>query len=78
MSISASKLRENIYRVLDQVAETGEPVEILRNGRRLQIILVEAPRKRSSKLDRLEPRPDAFTGDTGDLVHLDWSAGWKP
>lgn len=41
MPLTASKLRENIYRVLDQVLETGEPVEIERNGRRLRIVAVE-------------------------------------
>jgi hypothetical protein len=36
--LTASKLRANIYRVLDQVLETGVPVEIERHGRRLRII----------------------------------------
>jgi hypothetical protein len=31
--VTASKLRENIYRILDQVLETGVPVEIERRGR---------------------------------------------
>ena len=30
MPVTASKLRENIYRILDQVLETGVPVEIER------------------------------------------------
>ena len=36
--LTASKLRANVYRVLDQVLETGVPVEIERHGRRLRII----------------------------------------
>jgi antitoxin (DNA-binding transcriptional repressor) of toxin-antitoxin stability system len=76
MKITASKLRENIYKVLDQVIETGVPVEIERRGRRLRIIPGdETPR---SKLARLEPRPKAIVGNPEDLVHLDWSAEWKP
>ena len=76
MKITASKLRENIYKVLDQVIETGVPVEIERRGRRLRIVPGdETPR---SKLARLEPRPKAIVGNPEDLVHLDWSAEWKP
>jgi len=30
MQITASKLRENIYRILDQAIATGAPVEVLR------------------------------------------------
>lgn len=76
MKITASKLRENIYRVLDQVVETGVPVEIERRGRRLKIVPADEPAR--GKLDRLDPHPDAIVGDPEDLVHLDWSAEWKP
>ena len=76
MKITASKLRENIYRVLDQVVETGGPVEIGRRGKRLKIVPADEPVR--GKLDRLEPHPDAIVGDPEDLVHLDWSSEWKP
>lgn len=33
MALTASKLRENIYKILDRVAETGVPVEIMRRSR---------------------------------------------
>ena len=72
MILTASKLRQDIYRVLDQVLETGEPVEIERNGRRLRIIADDIP----SRLARLPARPDLVTGDSADLVHLDWSSEW--
>ena len=36
MPVTASKLRENIYRILDQVLETGVPVEIERRGKNPQ------------------------------------------
>ena len=76
MKITASKLRENIYKLLDQVLETGTPVEIERRGRKLRIVPGDDPPR--SKLDRLEPRPHAIVGDPEDLVHLDWSTEWKP
>ncbi len=72
MALTASKLRENIYRVLDQVLETGEPVEIERNGRRLRIIADDPP----SQLRQLVRRPEAVVGDSEDFVHLDWSSEW--
>ena len=33
MTLTASKLRENICRILDQVLETGVPVEVRRKGK---------------------------------------------
>jgi len=73
MILTASKLRENIYRVLDQVLETGEPAEIERNGRRLRIVADDPP----PRLSRLVQRTDLVVGDSDDFVHLDWSGEWK-
>src|SRR6266545_5329049 len=70
--LKASALRENIYRILDQVVETGVPVEIERRGKVLKIIL-EEPR---SKLANLQPR-DYLLVDPEELVHLDWSEEWR-
>ncbi|MEW5851089.1 MAG: type II toxin-antitoxin system Phd/YefM family antitoxin [Myxococcota bacterium] len=72
--VTASQLRADIYRILDGVLETGTPVEIERNGRTLRIVADAAP----SKLERLIPRPEFIRGDPEDLVHLDWSAEWRP
>jgi len=69
---SATKLRENLYAVLDEVLATGVPAVVKRKGRRIRIIAEEPP----SKLDRLE-RHDAVVGDPEDIVHLDWSSAWK-
>lgn len=74
MPLTASKLRENIYRILDQVLETGVPVEIERRGKKLKIVAVETP----SKLDNLVARPDFLKCDPEDIVHLDWSQEWRP
>ena len=76
MKITTSKLRENIHKVLDEILETGIPVEIERRGRKLRIVPGdESPR---SKLERLERRPNTIIGNPKDLVHLDWSIEWKP
>jgi hypothetical protein len=45
MPLTASKLRENIYRILDQVLETGVPVEIERRGKILKIVPTEPPQE---------------------------------
>jgi hypothetical protein len=76
--LTASKLRANVYRVLDQVLETGIPVEIERHGRRLRIVPATPRRARvPGRLARLKARrllrcaPEA-------LVHIDWSREWRP
>jgi antitoxin (DNA-binding transcriptional repressor) of toxin-antitoxin stability system len=71
--ITASELRANIYRLLDRVAETGEPLDIEREGKLLRISAVAPPRK----LDRLIER-DVIVGDAKELVHMDWSDEWRP
>ena len=73
MRITASRLRQDIYSILDRVLETGEVVEIERKGKVLRIVAPEQARR----LDRL-PRREFIAGDPEALVHLDWSAEWKP
>lgn len=73
MPLTASKLRENIYRILDEILETGIPVEIERGGRILKI----TPAEPRSKLENLRPRK-YLRGDPEELVHLDWSEEWRP
>ncbi|MGH8899018.1 MAG: type II toxin-antitoxin system Phd/YefM family antitoxin [Egibacteraceae bacterium] len=74
MAVSASQLRQDIYRLLDQVLETGVPLEIERRGKRLRIV----PAQTRSKLDRVVGRPDFIVGDPDEVVHMDWSGEWKP
>lgn len=74
MLLTASKLRENIYRLLDHALETGEVIEIERNGRRLRIV----PDEPRNRLDHLVLRPESVVGDSEDFVHVDWSDEWKP
>ena len=72
MVVTASELRQNIYKLLDQVLESGVPLEIERNGRRLRVVSMEAP----SKLDRVIGHQDYIVGDPEELVHIDWSDEW--
>jgi prevent-host-death family protein len=73
MAITASALRQNIYKILDGVAETGIPQEIIRHGKVLRIVSVE----KKSKLAQVKKR-SVIKGDPEDLVHMDWSHLWKP
>lgn len=73
MKITATRLRQNLYRILDEVLETGEPVEIERKGKILRIV----PEKQGSIFDRIEGHPDLIVGDPEELVHIDWSSYWK-
>ena len=72
VKVSASKLREDIYNILDEVLQSGVPVEVLRKGRLLRIV----PEDRPSKLSRLKKR-DIVIGDPDELVEMDWSADWS-
>ncbi len=72
MIMTASKLRENIYKVLDRVLTTGVPVEINRKGKVLKII----PPQGYSKLSKIKKR-DVIRGSPQDIVHVDWSGEWK-
>lgn len=74
MGISASKLRADIYRLLDEVLETGQVLEIERKGKVLEI----APKDRGVRLERLPRREGYILGDPADLVELDWSGEWRP
>ena len=73
MALKASSLRENIYRILDRVLETGVPLEIERHGKILRMV----PAKPRNKLDNLKARPYLLS-DPEELVHLDWSGELRP
>jgi prevent-host-death family protein len=77
MALSASKLRANVYRLLDEVLETGKPLEIERNGKIL-VIVPREPIDVESFWDRLPRRKGAIVGDPDELIHMDWSSEWNP
>ncbi len=66
--LTPTELRKNVYKILDQVLETGKPVDIKRRGKVLRIV----PAKPVDKFQRLTPRPNVIKGDPEDLVHLEW------
>jgi hypothetical protein len=72
--LTASRLRADVYRVLDRVIQTGVPAEVLRRGKVLRI----APVEQVERLKRLPARPGFIKGDPEDLVRIDWSHEWRP
>lgn len=74
MPVTASQLRANIYKLLDEALETGRPIEVERKGKILKIM----PPEQTSKLGRLPQRSGFIRGDADELVHMDWSSEWKP
>ena len=68
-----SSLRQDVYRVLDEVIATGRPIAVRRNGSLLKII----PPVRKSRCDSLKKRKGLLV-DPEELVHLEWGHEWKP
>lgn len=73
MKLTATNLRSNLYKVLDQVITTGVPVEIERKGKKIKLVPVET----RSKLNNLKSHPPTIIGDPEELVHMDWSSYWN-
>lgn len=71
---NASKLRENIYQLLDQAIKTGKPIAVQRRGVMLKIV----PPQPKSKLKNLKKIKNFVVGDPEDLVHIDWENEWRP
>jgi hypothetical protein len=71
MKRTATDLRAHLYEILDRVAETGRPVEIVRRGVELQIV-----RKRAAPVKRSLSRalPDLIVGDPDELIHVEWAS----
>ena len=65
MSMSITALRQQLFKVVDQVIATGIPVEIKRNGHIVKIVLDD----KKSKLGNLV-KHDCIVGDSEELVDL--------
>ncbi len=74
MPVTASQLRANVYRLLDRAIETGEVLEIERNG----VILRVVPPRARSWLDALPRREGVVVGNPESLASTDWSTSWNP
>ena len=74
MKVTATQLRQDIYNILDKVAETGESVEVERKGVLFKIVAEKKP----SKLARLKKRKESiWVGDRQDIFHMDYMEEWR-
>ena len=63
--LTLTALRQQLFKIVDKVIQTGVPVEIERRGHRLKIVLDDPPRK----LGNLRPHK-AIVGDADDLLKI--------
>ncbi len=71
MRVTPTQLRKNLFKLLDQVVETGKPIEINRNG----IVLRIVPQQKSSKLQRLK-KHRTMQCDPEMIIENDWEEAW--
>ena len=74
--MSATELRKDIYRVLDEVLETGVPQEVRRGQRRLLIVAAEGAQRPRLRLDAL-PRRQAIACAPDELIATSWEGEWE-
>lgn len=67
-TVTPTQLRTDIYNLLDEVLETGLPLEIKKGDKKLKIVPVD----KVDKLKNLISRPEAIQGDPDDLVEINW------
>ena len=66
MAITATKLRSDLYRVIEDVIKKGVPIEVELRGKKVRIVPAE-PR---DKLANLVKRPGVIVGDAGRLAQV--------
>ena len=71
MKITVTKLRQNLYRYLDRVVETGVPIEVERKGHSIRIV----SGGRKSKLENLKAH-DVMAVAPEEIIHGEWSVEW--
>lgn len=67
-TITVTELRSNIYKLLDEVLETGIPLEVKKGDQVLRI----APVAPVDKFQNLVLRESAIYGNPDDLVDIEW------
>lgn len=73
MSVTATQLRNNVYKILDEVLESGTPQEVLRHGRKLLIVSAGPPDRRLDNLPKNQFRNCSFD----ELVATSWEDSWN-
>ncbi len=72
--MTATELRANVYKVLDQILETGVAQEVVRGGAKL--LIVPAGERRQRLKDR--PKRDGLRCTVDELIATSWEKAWSP
>lgn len=72
MQTTLTELRTNLYKTIDHLIETGEPIEIKRKGHILKI----TSEKVSSKLSNIVNRKDVISDSFDELISNNWLKTW--
>lgn len=67
-SVTPTQLRANIYNLLEEVLETGIPLEIRKGDKKLKIV----PQETVDKFQNLVSRPGAIKGSPEELAEISW------
>lgn len=77
-TLTPTKLRDNIYGVLDEVIHNKKPIAIQRKG---VLLTIQPPSNKKNKkkrdLSKLKKRK-VIVGDPESILNIDWSEEWKP
>ena len=77
MKMTATRFRQDLFKTLDRLVETGETLEIERKGALLRLQVSPAA---GGLLDtaRFAHRRRLLRVPAADLVSIDWSSLWRP
>jgi hypothetical protein len=67
-STTPTQLRADIYHLLDEVLETGIPLEIRKGNKKLKIVSLETV----DKFQNLISRPNVIQGNPEELAEISW------
>lgn len=67
-TVTPTELRANVYNLLDEVLQSGLPIEIKKGDKRLRIV----PAEKADKFMNLVARPHVIQGNPEELASLGW------
>jgi hypothetical protein len=71
--MTITELRRNIYKIFDEVVETGRQIVITRKGKKIKI----SREPEGGKLELLKDPPSKVCkGDSDEIISIDWSGEW--
>ena len=73
-AITATELRRNVYRILDEVLDSGAPRYISRRGKLLVLVEATPSRPRFGS----GPQRQTATVSIDELAAISWEHAWEP